>query len=214
MNTEHLIGTLQSTRVPVAVTDREAECVTADFLGIDNAEGGQLATSHLISLGHGRIGCISGPSDFTPSAHRVVGYRQTLADHGIAVDEQLVVKGDWTYEGGYNRASQLLTMTDSPTAIFACNDVMAVGVISAAAEMGLEVPDDLSIIGFDDIRLASFTNPTLSTIAQPKYELGAAAVTMLLERMQDPQLPSRRRLFGIDLIVRKSTGPPPPGRGD
>ena len=100
-------------------------------------------------------------------------------------------------------------MADPPSAIFACNDMMAIGVLSAAAELGLEVPRDLSVIGFDNIGLAQFTSPALTTITQPKYEVGAVAFTMLMERMRDSQMPPRRRVFGLDLIIRGSTGAAP-----
>jgi LacI family transcriptional regulator len=131
------------------------------------------------------------------------------------VDERIVLKGDFRYQSGYQAAHELLAMDDPPTAIFACNDLMAVGVISAARERGQRVPEDLSVAGFDDVRLASFTNPPLTTIAQPKYEMGVLAARMLLERMQDGESPPRHQLLATRLVVRQSTAPvraaAPPG---
>ncbi|HEY71755.1 MAG TPA: substrate-binding domain-containing protein, partial [Thermoflexia bacterium] len=181
--------------------------VAVDSVLTDNAQGGRLATHHLIELGHRRIGCITGPSDVTPSADRVTGYRQALEEGSIPVDEALIIKGGFQYESGYRAARQLLAMDDAPTAIFACNDLMAVGAIRAALELGRQVPADLSIVGFDDVRLASFANPPLTTIAQPKYEMGVVAATMLLERMRDPDILPRRRVLDTSLLLRQSTAP-------
>jgi LacI family transcriptional regulator len=206
VSTEH-IQTLQEQRMPVVVVDREVPDAAVDSVLTDNARGGWLATRHLLDLGHRRIGCIAGPSDVTPSAERITGYRQALDESGIPVDEALIVKGDFQYEGGYQAARQLLVIDDPPTAIFACNDLMAVGAISAAAEMGRRVPAELSVVGFDDVSLASFANPPLTTILQPKHEMGVIAATMLLERMHEPEMPPRRRMLDTSLLVRRSTAP-------
>jgi LacI family transcriptional regulator len=199
------IRDLQARRMPVVVVDREIPDVAVDSVLADNARGGKSATRYLIDLGHRRIGCIVGPSDVTPSAERITGYRQALDEGGIPVDEALIVKGDFQYESGYQAACQLLAMDDPPTAIFACNDLMAVGAISAAAEVGRRVPAELSVVGFDDVSLASFANPPLTTILQPKHEMGVIAATMLLERMHEPEMPPRRRMLDTSLLVRRST---------
>ena len=193
--------------MPVVVVDREIPNVSVDEVLTDNARGGWLATRHLLELGHRRFGCITGRSNLTPSAERVTGYRQALGEADIPVEERLIVKGDFQYESGYRAARQLLAMDDPPTAIFACNDLMAVGAISAAVELGRKVPDDLSVVGFDDVRLASFTNPPLTTVVQPKYEMGVIAATMLLERMRNHDMPPRRRMFDTTLVIRQSTAP-------
>jgi LacI family transcriptional regulator len=201
------IRDLQARRMPVVVVDREIPDVAVDSVLADNARGGKSATRYLIDLGHRRIGCIVGPSDVTPSAERITGYRQALDEGGIPVDEALIVKGDFQYESGYQAACQLLAMDDPPTAIFACNDLMAVGAISAAVEVGRRVPTDLSVVGFDDVRLASFANPPLTTIVQPKYEMGVIAATMLLERIREHEIPPRRQMLDTSLLVRRSTAP-------
>jgi DNA-binding LacI/PurR family transcriptional regulator len=117
----------------------------------------------------------------------------------------LIVKGNYQYEGGYRAARQLLLMKQPPTGIFACNDLMAVGAMRAAQELGQQIPIDLSVVGYDDIQLASFTTPPLTTISQPRYDIGVIAATMLLERMHDWDLPPRRRVVDIDLQIRQST---------
>ncbi|MBP7964122.1 MAG: LacI family DNA-binding transcriptional regulator [Caldilineaceae bacterium] len=190
---------------PMVVVDRDLPNIHADAVLTENAQGGQLATEHLLALGHRRIACITGASDVTPTAERATGYRQALVAAGVEVDENLVVKGDFHYASGYAAAKGLLTGPNPPTAIFACNDLMAVGAISAGIELGLRIPADLSIVGFDDVQLASFTNPPLTTVAQPKREMGTLAVSLLLERMADPDIPPRRRWLGTGLVVRGST---------
>jgi LacI family transcriptional regulator len=206
VSTEHICA-LQERHIPVVVVDREIPNVSVDEVLTDNARGGWLATRHLLELGHRRFGCITGPSNLTPSAERVTGYRQAVEEDGVPVDEVLIVKGDFQYEGGYRAARQLLAMDDPPTAIFACNDLMAVGAISAAVELGRKVPSDLSVVGFDDVPLASFTNPPLTTVVQLKYEMGVIATTMLLERMHDCDMPPRRRMLDTTLVIRQSTAP-------
>jgi len=206
MSTEHICA-LQERRMPVVVVDRDIPDVAVDSVMTANERGGWLATRYLIELGHRRIGCIAGPSDVTPSAERVTGYRHALREAGLPVDEVLILKGDFQYESGYQAARQLLSMEDSPTAIFACNDLMAIGTISAAVRLGRQVPADLSVVGFDDVPLASFANPALTTIVQPKYEIGVVAATMLLERMQDPDKPPYRKMLDTELVVRQSTAP-------
>jgi LacI family transcriptional regulator len=206
VSTEH-IQTLQEQYMPVVVVDREVPDADVDSVLTDNARGGWLATRHLLDLGHRRIGCVAGPSDVTPSAERITGYRQALDEGKVPMDEALVLKGDFQYESGYQAAHQLLSMDDSITAIFACNDLMAIGAISAAVEVGRQVPADLSVAGFDDVRLASFANPALTTVAQPKYEMGVVAATMLLERMHDLDIPPRRRVLDTKLLIRQSTAP-------
>ncbi|MCO6450095.1 MAG: LacI family DNA-binding transcriptional regulator [Caldilineales bacterium] len=201
------ILSLQQRRVPVVVVDREVAGVAVDTVLADNARGGWLATRHLLELGHKCIACITGHNAFSLSAERVDGYRRALHDADIPPDEALIVPGDFSFASGYDAIQHLLALRDAPTAVFACNDYMAVGAICAAVEMGRLVPADLSVIGFDDVLLTSFTNPPLTTIAQPCYDMGVAAATLLLERMHDPELPTRRQTLGIDLKVRGSTAP-------
>ena len=198
------VDALRARDIPVVIVDRDVPGLAADCVLTDNAQGGRLATEHLIALGHRRIGCIAGPADLTPSADRVTGYRQALQAAGISADETLIVRGDFRDRSGYQGAQQLLALADPPTAMFACNDLMAIGAVGAVLEHGWQVPDDISIIGFDDIHLAAYVNPPLTTVAQPKYELGAVAAAMLLERLGEREMPPRRRLLVAELVVRRS----------
>ncbi len=207
VSSEH-IELLLHRRIPVVVVDRNLPDVAVDAVLTDNRGGGYLATQHLLNLGHRRIACVTGPSDVTPSADRVAGYRQAMQEAGIPVDEELILRGNFDYESGYRAAETLLSLSPRPTAIFACNDLTAVGVLSAANRLGLRVPEDLSVVGYDDVRLASFTVPLLTTVQQPKHEIGVLAATWLLERIDQPDLPPRQQLLEVTLQIRQTTAPP------
>ena len=203
----HHVQLLQARNIPVVVVDRDIPGLAADCVLTDNVQGGWLATNHLLTLGHHRIGCITGPPDLISSAQRVEGYRLALQTAGVVVDETLIFPGDFRDLTGYQGTQHLLALADPPTAVFACNDLMAIGAIGAALEAGCRVPADLSVVGYDDIHLAHYTNPSLTTISQPKGELGVVAAGMLLERLRDRTLPPRRRLLTNELIIRHSTAP-------
>ena len=202
------LRTLLHHKLPVVVVDRDLSNIDIDAVLTDNRQGGYLATKHLIDLGHTRIGCIAGPSHLTPSAQRVIGYRDALIDAGLPVDDDLITRGDFHPESGYHAARSLLDRLAAPTAIFACNDLMALGALRAAAEFDRVVPRDLAVVGFDDIELASFTSPPLTTIAQPKSDLGRLAVEWLIEHIADKTRPARRELLPTRLIVRGTCGGP------
>ncbi|MBI5564673.1 MAG: LacI family DNA-binding transcriptional regulator [Chloroflexi bacterium] len=193
-------------KLPVVVVDRDLPDVEIDAVLTDNRQGGYLATKHLIDLGHTRIGCIAGPSHLTPSAQRVIGYRDALTEAGLPIVDDLITRGDFHPESGYLAARSLLDGPTAPTAIFACNDLMALGALRAVAEHGRRVPANFAIVGFDDIELASFTSPPLTTIAQPKSDLGRLAVQWLIERIADKARPARRELLPTRLIVRGTSG--------
>jgi LacI family transcriptional regulator len=191
--------------LPLVVVDRNMGSLELDTVTTENYQGGLLATQHLLSLGHQIIGCITGPSNITPSAERVTGYRAALQQAEIGVVESLLTRGDFHAPSGYSAAMLLLQQTPRPTAIFVCNDMMAIGAMRAAAQLGLRVPEDIAIVGFDDIQLASYTNPSLTTVAQPKQEIGQLAVKLLFERMSDPSLPPRHTILSTQLIIRESS---------
>lgn len=196
---------------PVVMVDRAPDDAYADAqidtVFTENTRGGVLATEHLLGLGHRRIGCITGPSLLTSSALRVVGYRQVLADAGIPVDADLIVSGDFQHESGYTACHNLLKLPEPPTALFVCNDLMAVGALCAVHEAGLRVPEDISVVGFDDIPLASFTVPRLTTIAQPAQQIGEAAIKLLVRRLAEPDAPAQCELLPVHLVERDSCGP-------
>ncbi len=198
---------LQQRGIPFVVVDRELSGLAADCVLADNFQGGYLATRHLLERGHRRIACITGPSDLTPSADRVRGYRQAMAEVGIEPLEDWVCRGDFRAESGYHAARFFLQLSPSirPTAIFACNDLMAIGAMRAIGEAGLSIPQDIALVGFDDIVLAAYVIPPLTTVAQPTYEMGRVAGELLLRRIQDRARPPTRHLLPVRLIVRRST---------
>jgi LacI family transcriptional regulator len=191
--------------VPVVLIDRELKNSEVDAVLTDNQQGGYMATRHLIELGHQQIACIAGPSNITPGYERIIGYRKALEESGLQFNEALILYGDYHPESGLQITRELLKRTPRPTAIFALNDLMALGALRAAAEASYPVPDALAIIGFDDIELACYTNPPLTTISQPKGEMGIQALRLLSDRIADKTISPRRILLQPRLIVRDST---------
>lgn len=191
--------------LPLVVVDRDMGNLELDTVTTENYQGGLLATQHLLSLGHQVIGCITGPSNITPSADRVTGYRAALQQAGIPIEGSLIARGDFHASSGYSAALQLLAHNPRPTAIFVCNDMMAIGALRAAVQLSLSVPENVAIVGFDDIELASYTTPPLTTIAQPKQEIGQLAVKLIFERMGNPLLPPRHIILSTQLVIRESS---------
>jgi LacI family transcriptional regulator len=201
------INSLIEENIAVLVIDLDASPIAADAVLFDNFKGGRLAAQHLLELGHRRIACITGPSRQSLRRDREKGYSSALSDAGIPEDKSLVREGDFQPSSGYYHALDLLNSPDPPSAIFACNDLMAMGALRAAREVGLEVPAQLSIIGFDDIYLSAFTTPTLSTIRLPKREMGRLAGQILLQRIQDHMRPVEQTIVDLELVIRESTAP-------
>ena len=168
-------------------------------------------TNHLVSLGHTRIGFISGPKDSTPSRKRQQAFVDALHRHGLDLPSSLVVEGAFTYESGVNAAHQLLTVKNRPTAVFAANDEMAFGVMNVANELGIKVPDDLSVVGFDGTNFATFVIPSLSTIRRPSGNMARLGAQKLLALINDG--PDAARAFEVmvspQFVPRESTGPAP-----
>jgi LacI family transcriptional regulator len=191
---------------PVVLVDRDLENIQIDAVMLNNQNGGYLVTKHLINLGHKRIGIITGPSNLTPSAQRITGYCEALQEAGVDCEGSLIVKGDFHPNSGYKAAIELLNLKNTPTAIFAFNDLMAMGVIRAASEKDLRVPDDLAIVGFDDIELASYTIPPLTTLAQPIKDFGRIAVELLTEQIEQTNTGPRRIMLSGKLVVRGTCG--------
>ncbi|HYD80592.1 MAG TPA: LacI family DNA-binding transcriptional regulator [Paucimonas sp.] len=203
-----LIQLLSDESIPKVLVDRELPGVAADFVETDHEQAGYLATKYLIDLGHRDIACVSGPQDLLSSSARVAGYRRALREARIKARADHVVHADFTSKGGFDAFGKLLAQRTRPTAVFAGNDLMAIGGICAAEALRVRVPDDLSVVGYDDIALASYCNPPLTTIRQPKREIGALTARALVERINDGEAPPRRELLQPTLVVRKSTAAP------
>ena len=196
--------------IPVVVADREVPQELADVVLVNHEQGGYDATRHLITSGHRRIACIAGPSPLTPSADRVRGYRRALREAGIPIEEELMVRCTESYLGGETAMAQLLRLDELPTAVFTYNDVTAIGALRAIRNAGLQVPEDLSIVGFDDIPLASAVVPALTTVAQPIADLATVATELLIARIQHSAefAPGQRIVLDTNLVVRESSAPP------
>lgn len=171
----------------------------------DNALlGGELATQYLIDRGYTRIACIAGPLDKTPARLRLDGFHQAMAASGLAVPPDYVVDGDFEFQGGFNAMNQLLALDPPPQAVFTSNDAMAVGVYHALYQAGLRVPQDMAVMGYDNIELARYLTPPLSTIHQPKDELGELAIDTLIHRMSDPDASQQTLVLTPELVERGS----------
>jgi LacI family transcriptional regulator, galactose operon repressor len=170
--------------------------------------GAKAATEHLLSLGHRRIGAITGPHGWVASVDRLDGYQAALAAAGVLADPDLIAKGNFTGESGRAAASRLLSLEDPPTAIFAFNDEMAVGAMRVAEQRGLRLPEELSIVGFDDLEKAEIVTPALTTVRQPLAEMGRMAVSLLTRLVEDQPIEAMRVELATKLIVRDSTAPP------
>ena len=202
--------------VPCVVVDRDLGEMPVDQVMVDNDQGGYLAGQHLIALGHRRIACLVGPSDLTPSAGRIAGFQRALAEAGLAVAAQTLARGNGRSDGGAAAAQQLLERGfiagDDVTAIFAFNDQMAIGAIGALQRAGCRVPEDISVVGFDDIPQSAAIFPALTTVAQPIGEMGRIGVRLLLDRIAHGHAVGhtscQRVRLSTRLVVRESTGPP------
>lgn len=170
--------------------------------------GAKAATDHLLSLGHRRIALITGERGWAATEDRLNGYQTALAGAGVMPTPELVADGDFLMESGYRAARDLLEVADPPTAIFASNDNMAVGVLQAARDRGLQVPADLSVVGFDDSVQASIVTPSLTTVRQPLEELGRTAVSLLTRLLDRQRVEALRVELATKLVVRDSTAPP------
>ncbi|WP_079122858.1 LacI family DNA-binding transcriptional regulator [Streptomyces abyssalis] len=177
-------------------------------VGATNWNGALTATEHLISLGHERIGLIGGRPELQCSRARLDGYRSALRSAGLPVDDGLIAEGDFYAPRGEQAARELLSSPHPPTAIFAGNDQQALGVYRTAERLGMRVPDDLSVVGFDDLPAAGLASPPLTTIRQPVAQMAAQAMRMLLRCLETGSFETRRLELSTELVVRDSTAPP------
>ncbi|ABY33615.1 MAG TPA: LacI family transcriptional regulator [Chloroflexus aurantiacus] len=203
-----LIRSLERGLPIVEISDRVtkdylADCVLSDYRAVAAA-----AMQHLIMLGHRRIGLIYGVANSSLAEDRLIPYKKSLQAVGIPIDEQLIVHCGPTIEEGYRAAIHLLQKPNRPTAIVAINDLLAIAVLRAAGDMGLRVPADVSLIGFDDIAIANYLIPRLTTAAKDAVQLGREAVKLALARLRDPKRPRQVIEVPARLILRESTAPP------
>ncbi|WP_030811783.1 LacI family DNA-binding transcriptional regulator [Streptomyces sp. NRRL F-2799] len=201
---------LTSRSVPFVVMDPAGDPgADVPSVGATNWQGGLAATRHLIDLGHTRIGAIGGPSRMMCARARLDGYRAALETAGLPADPALIREGDFHHESGHRLGLDLLGRTDRPTAVFAGNDLQALGLYEAARELGLRVPEDVSVVGFDDLPVARWVGPPLTTVRQPLTEMAEAAARLVLELGRGERERTATRLeLATSLVVRSSTAAP------
>lgn len=207
-----LLEELHSNKIPMVLFDRMLTEISCNQVFCDNSLGGYTGIKHLVELGHRRIAVVGAPLDTEPIQRRIRGTKEAIAEFGLEDDPTLLVTGDSErklFAVGYEAAMRLLALDEKPTAIFALTEVAAVGVMHAAAEMGLSIPNDLSVLSYDDLPLAEYFIPPLTSIAQPFIEMGETAVNLLLDQIEDPSLPPQKVVLPTRLVVRQTTAPPP-----
>ena len=199
---------LSRSKTPFVLVSRACQLVPAPYVGVDDRLGGRLAVEHLVELGHRRIGFIGGPPDVQSSLDRLAAFEAVLSERGLPVREEWISFSDFTQRAGYRAGKELLKREERPSAVFAANDVVALGVLQAADELGIRVPEELSVVGYDDISYAGLPRIELTTVAQPSFEMGRIAAEWLLSVLEGG--PQRRlyRLLTPKLVVRRTTGPP------
>ncbi|MBD8024692.1 LacI family DNA-binding transcriptional regulator [Microbacterium gallinarum] len=202
---------LRSRGIPFVIVDPAGDpSPDVPSVGSANWSGGLMATRHLIELGHHRIAAITGPEDMMCSLARVDGYRSAMNAAGLPIDPELIRFGDFHPGGGEHHGRELLALPDPPTAIFAGSDLQALGVIAAGSAAGLRVPDDLSVVGYDDIALSRWMSPQLTTVHQPLRRMGEEATRLALRLADGATADTLRMDLATHLVVRDSSAPPPP----
>lgn len=207
---EDSLRSLERQGVPFVLLGHSNGHLQCSTIAVDNEVGAYKAAAHLLGHGHQRIGIITGPEDSPDNKGRLQGYKKALLDAGISLQQNMVVPGNFTYEGGQIAIHKLLEDNSPPTAILAANDEMAIGAMDAAQHRSLRVPEDLAVIGFDDIQMSALTHPSLTTVRQPMQLLGEAAVTLLFDQLQNSNGLPRHKVLDTKLVMRRSCGCPIP----
>ncbi|GAB4536048.1 MAG: LacI family DNA-binding transcriptional regulator [Anaerolineae bacterium] len=197
-----LIPELINNCIPFVMVGRPYDLSDVSFVDVDNVVGAYTATSHLIRLGYKRIATITGPQNTTVGLDRRQGYLDALNDRGRSIDEALIVEGDFTESGGYAAMQRLLP--HRPDAVFIASDTMAFGGLRALREAGLSVPDDVAVVGFDDLPMSALSDPPLTTVRQPIRRLGAQAIETLIDILTNGTQPPQRITLSIELVIRSS----------
>ncbi|MEK4979249.1 LacI family DNA-binding transcriptional regulator [Bacillus sp. FSL K6-6540] len=204
-----LLKPLQEHSLAIALIARDNPALDASSVRVHDLEGGRLAAEHLLQLGHRRLAVLAENERVTSSSERVRGFVEAAASHGLELSPGCIAACDHKIEDGYRRAKAMLELAVRPTALFCCNDLLAVGALRAARELGLRVPEECSVVSFDDTILASVTDPPLTVIAQPIEQMGRMAVDLVVRGLSGKGDPARPIVLPPELIVRQSTTLPP-----
>jgi len=197
---------LREAQIPYTRIGHDPEGNDEFYVDVDDMDGAYQAVNHLISLGHQRIAIIKGPKTEVCTPARYHGYLKALEEAGLPLDPTLVDEGDWSHNSGREAMQRFLDLDDPPTAVFSFNDMMAAGTLHALYARGLRVPQDIAIVGFDDVPQTQIIIPALTTIRQPSEEMGMRATNMLIDQLEDMDGPPRQVIFPTTLVVRQSCG--------
>jgi DNA-binding LacI/PurR family transcriptional regulator len=189
---------------PVVCIDRQPPGWKGDVVLVANEAGAYSATQHLMRMGHRQLAVITGPLHLTNAVERLRGFKRALAEAKVAIEPEYIQEARFNRQSGYQAAMRLLRMLPRPSAIFACNDLMAMGVLLATRELGLRCPEDVSVVGFDDLDFAEFTAPALTSVHQPGYQIGTTAARLLLDRIEGSQKPPQKISLPSELKIRHS----------
>ncbi len=200
---------LLDTGPPTIVVDRELDSLPVSQVMVANDHGGRLAGQHLIELGHRDVGVIAGPGGLGTSAKRLEGFRAAFLAAGIDIPPERITRGDFRVASGRVAMETLLGQDQRPSAVFAENDLMALGALSAAHAAGLGIPTDISVVGFDGIAFGADVTPPLTTVAQSTRAMATAAVELLFDQLRDPAAPPRLIELPVRLVIRGTSAPPP-----
>ncbi|MCS7240682.1 MAG: LacI family transcriptional regulator [Candidatus Bipolaricaulota bacterium] len=199
---------LQHSKIPFVLVSRLSKGIEAPYVVVDDKKGGRLATEHLADLGHKHIAFVGGPSNVHASRERMSAYRAVLSERGLPLKREWIVFASFTQEAGREVGRRLLSQSERPTAIFAANDLIALGIMEAAEELGLRIPDDLSLVGYNDIAYAGLPRIQLTTVAQPMREMGQIAANFVLDVVEGRKHASLAAVLAPRLVVRRTTAPP------
>jgi LacI family transcriptional regulator len=192
--------------IPIVLIDRRLDGAVVDSVFCDNAAGSYLAVNHLLDEGHREVAFLGGPMDISTTREREDGYKLAHQERGLAVDRNLIRYGEFKYESGFQQMNEILNEGRRPTAVFAANDMLAIGANRAIEANNLKIPDDISLVGYDDILWAALEKPPLTTVAQPIYRMGMTACELLLERINGPEAREPRQIvLKPELVIRQST---------
>ncbi len=202
---ERILAALAKERYPFVALEWSEPGTSVDSVCSNDLHGGYLAVKHLIELGHRRIAMLNGDTGFYSARERLNGYLKALAEHDLPSDPALIVTGEFSEAEGFRRTAELMGLPDPPTAFFTGDDLLALGVIGCLRQLGLAVPNDVSVVGFDDIPLVKHLTPPLTTVRLPMWEMGVAAAERLQQILTADRPQPRQILFDVELIVREST---------
>jgi LacI family transcriptional regulator len=204
-DSEHLVSLVRK-GVPLVTTAYYIPGEKLMVVDVDNVDGGLQATNCLVQGGHRRIGMIMGPVGWKSVDDRAQGYKLALERAGIAFNESFVERGDWSLQSGYEAMKRLLDRAPELTALFAHNDWLAIGAMKALREAGRRLPDDMAVVGYDDVPVAAYTDPSLTTVRQPMQEVGQLATRLLIQSIEDPEMEGKEVLLKAELVRRGSSG--------